>query len=41
MIERWVHRNSIVVALANKLARIVWAALPKEARFERGYPVAA
>jgi transposase len=41
MIERGGHRNAIVVALANKLARIAWAALRKEATFERGYPVAA
>jgi transposase len=41
MIERGVHRNAIVVALANKLARIAWAALRKDAAFERGYPVAA
>ena len=41
MIERGVHRNAIVVALANKLARIAWAALRKDATFERGYPVAA
>ncbi len=41
MIERGVHRNAVVVALANKLARIAWAALRKEATFERGYPVAA
>jgi len=41
MIERGVHRNAIVVALANKLARIAWAALRKGATFERGYPVAA
>lgn len=40
MIERGVHRNAIVVALANKLARIAWAALRKDATFERGYPVA-
>jgi len=39
--ERGVHRNAIVVALANKLARIAWAALRKDATFERGYPVAA
>ena len=31
----------VVVALANKLARIAWAALRKDATFERGYPVAA
>lgn len=41
MIERGVHRNAIVVALANKLARIAWAALRKETRFERLYPVMA
>ncbi|MER9121250.1 transposase [Mesorhizobium sp. M0954] len=32
MIERGVHRNAVVVALANKLARIAWAALRKEIR---------
>ena len=41
MIERGVHRNAVVVALANKLARIAWAALRKGATFERSYPVAA
>ena len=41
MIERGVHRNAVVVALANKLARIAWATLRKGATFERGYPVAA
>ncbi|AXU21566.1 IS110 family transposase (plasmid) [Novosphingobium sp. THN1] len=41
MIERGVHRNAIVVALANKLARIAWASLRKDATFERVYPVAA
>ena len=40
MIERGVHRNAVVVALANKLARIAWAALRKETHFERGYLVA-
>lgn len=40
MIERGVHRNAVVVALANKLARIAWATLRKEAGFDRGYPVA-
>lgn len=39
MIERGVHRNAVVVALANKLARIAWSALRKETRFERGYVV--
>jgi len=41
MIERGVHRNAVVVALANKLARIAWATLRKETSFERSYPVAA
>lgn len=41
MIERGVHRNAILAALANKLARITWVALCKEASFERDYPVAA
>lgn len=37
LMERGVHRNAIVIALANKLARIAWAALRKEATFDRGY----
>ena len=37
MIDRGVHRNAVVVALANKLARI---ALRKEVTFDRSYPVA-
>ncbi len=41
MIERGVHRNAVVVALANKLARIAWVVLRKETSFERGYAVAA
>lgn len=41
MIERGVHRNAVVVALANKLARIAWAALRRGATFERDHPVAA
>ncbi|WP_018902436.1 IS110 family transposase [Rhizobium sp. 2MFCol3.1] len=41
MIERGVHRNAVVVALANKLARIAWAALRKETRFDSSYPAAA
>lgn len=40
MIERGVHRNAVVVALANKLARIAWAALRRATTFERGYPAA-
>lgn len=39
MIERGVHRNAIVVGLANKLARIAWAPLLNDATFERGCPV--
>lgn len=41
MIERGIHRNAIIVALANKLARIAWAVLRKDTRFDRSYPVAA
>ena len=41
MIERGIHRNAVVVALANKLARIAWAALRKEIGFDRSHPVAA
>lgn len=41
MLERGVHRNAVVVALANKLARIAWAALRKDTNFERCYPVTA
>jgi transposase len=41
MIARGVHRNAVVVALANKLARIAWVALRKSATFERDHPVAA
>jgi transposase len=41
MIERGVHRNAVIVALANKLARIAWAALRKGVIFERGHPAAA
>ena len=40
MIDRGVHRNAVVVALANKLARIAWAVLRKNATFERSYPEA-
>lgn len=39
MIARGVHRNAVVLALANKLARIAWAILRKETTFERGYAV--
>lgn len=41
MIQRGVHRNAVVIALADKLTRIAWAALRKDATFERGYLVAA
>ena len=41
MIDRGVHRNAVVVALANKLARIAWVALRKGVIFERSYPLAA
>lgn len=41
MIERGVHRNAVVVALANKLARIAWVVLRKETSFERGYTASA
>jgi transposase len=40
MMERGVHYNAAVVALANKLARIAWAALRKETSFEHSYLVA-
>lgn len=39
MIKRGVHRNAVVVALANKLARIAWAVLRKETSFERSYAI--
>ncbi len=41
MLERGVHRNAVVVALANKLARIAWATLRNGTTFERSYPAAA
>ena len=41
MIDRGVHRNAVVVALANKLARIAWVVLRKETSFERSYAVVA
>ena len=41
MIERGVHRNAVVVALANKLARIAWVVLRKETSFDRGYAAVA
>ena len=40
MLERGVHRNAVVVALANKLARIAWAILRNGTTFERGYAAA-
>nr|WP_244501401.1 hypothetical protein [Sphingomonas gellani] len=41
MLERGVHRNAVVVALADKLARIAWATLRNGTTFERVYPTAA
>lgn len=35
------HRNTVVVALANKLARIAWATLRKGAAFDANRPTAA
>jgi hypothetical protein len=35
------NRKAVIVALANKLARIAWATLRKEVKFDRSYPVAA
>jgi len=29
------HRNVVIMALANKLARIAWTVLRKERRFDR------
>jgi hypothetical protein len=31
------HRNVVILALANKLARIAWAVLRKERPFDRAY----
>ena len=36
MIERGVHRNAVVVALANKLARIAWAIAAHHTVFDAG-----
>ncbi|WP_243772049.1 transposase [Burkholderia anthina] len=33
MEERGIHRNKIIVALANKLARIAWAVLTQQGAF--------
>lgn len=41
MIDRGVHRNAVIVALAKKLARIAWAVLRKETVFERGHAITA
>jgi transposase len=40
-LERRVHRNVAVVALANKLARIAWAVLAKEIPYRSQYEAAA
>lgn len=37
LLSRGIYRNVVIVALANKLARIAWAVLRKERPFERGY----
>jgi len=39
-LEKRVHRNVLVVALANKLARIAWAVLTKKEDYRPGLPVA-
>lgn len=41
MLGRGVHRNAVVVALANKLARIAWATLRNGTTSESGYTAAA
>ena len=33
MESRGIHRNKVIVALANKLARIVWAVLTRQGTF--------
>ena len=40
MLLRGVQRNVVIVALANKLARIAWAVLRKGQPYERVYGVA-
>lgn len=40
MLSRGVHRNVVIVALANKLARIAWAVLHKEQPFELTHGIA-
>jgi transposase len=40
-LELLVHRNVAVVALANKLARIAWAALTKDAPYHLHFEQAA
>ncbi len=37
LLSRGMHRNVVIVALANKLARIAWAVLRKESPFDRAY----
>lgn len=41
MLSRGVQRNVVIVALANKLARIAWAVLRKGQPYERAYGIAA
>lgn len=40
MLSRGIQRNVVIVALANKLARIAWAVLRKGQPYERAYGVA-
>ena len=40
MLSRGVQRNVVIVALANKLARIAWAVLRKGQSYDRSYAVA-
>jgi transposase len=40
-LERRVHRNVVVVALANKLARIAWAVLARGRSYQARFPEAA
>lgn len=41
LLSRGMHRNVVIVALANKLARIAWAVLRKDCPFERAYGATA
>lgn len=41
LLSRGMHRNVVIAALANKLARIAWAVLRKDCPFERAYGATA